>query len=60
MTSSTINTVGDYFLTASNIPYNVTIGGLVTSGGYYFQIVSQNTVGRNYSEIGNFSIWFNG
>ena len=60
MSSSTINTISDYFLTANNIPYNVTIGGLVSSQDYYFQIVSENTVGITYSEIGNFSVLFNG
>ena len=55
MTSSTVNMVHDDFLTATNIQYNVTINGLALNEDYYFQIVSDNILGRNYSGIGNFT-----
>ena len=58
MTSSVVNTNNIdnlLFITATNVPYNVTIEGLSINIIYYYQAQSVNTIDKNYSSISSFT-----
>ena len=58
MISSIVNTNNFdnlQFITATNVPYTVTIQGLNINVVYYYQVQSVNTIGKNYSSISNFT-----
>ena len=58
MISSVVNTNNIdnlLFITATNVPYNVTIEGLSINIIYYYQAQSVNTIDKNYSSISSFT-----